>query len=779
MENIKLALQHLDKIISEQDQHAPICFQDFIKIMSVRPSRVLRNVFQVFHDMMTSYVGEGVDEYPDDPESINFINYDCSKLFVEGADHPFFADRLFANRLINQVDALKRGAQQNKIYIFDGPPGCGKSTFLNNLLKKFEEYTNTEEGFRYETVWHLASKDLGGFVESDSIPIMDRMLHLLSRSPQNILEPSCESIESCEQEEKKFLDDYTSGYLSEDFVEVPCPSHDHPILMIPKNYRRGFLDDLFQNDEFKWNLFTEKEYEWVFHDNPCTICSSLYEALLKKLKSPTKVFEMIYARPYQFNRRLGEGITVFNPGDRPMRQNVLTNPMLQTRINGLLKDSNQAKYIYSQYAKTNNGIYALMDIKSHNIERLIELHNIISEAVHKVEDIEENVNSLFMALMNPEDKKNIQDFQSFSDRIAYINIPYVLDLQTEVNIYRNIFGKHIDECFLPRVLHNFARVIISSRLKTRSDALLEWIGSPEKYRQYCDDNLQLLKMEIYTGYIPPWLTEEDRKRFTAQRRRKIIAESEFEGIIGFSGRDAIKIFNEFYSTCSKEDSLINMNALYNFFTNVRKDLARSIPSGFLDSLLHMYNYTILQEVKESLYYFNEDQISKDIQNYMFAINFEPDTEEICKYTGERIEITEDFFRSIENHLLGSKTVQARRLSFRKDVQKEYTSRTLTQEILMEEKSITKTFLFDALHERYIFNLKEKALDPFMDNKNFRMAIKDYGSDDFKTYDKRIRNDVTFLIANLCNKYRYTQQGAKEVCIYVIDNDLPKKFAATS
>jgi hypothetical protein len=64
-----------------------------------------------------------------------------------------------------------------------------------------------------------------------------------------------------------------------------------------------------------------------------------------------------------------------------------------------------------------------MDIKSHNIERLIELHNIISEGLHKVEDIEENVNSLFLALMNPEDKKNIKDFQSFSDRIVYINIP--------------------------------------------------------------------------------------------------------------------------------------------------------------------------------------------------------------------------------------------------------------------------------------------------------------------------------------------------------------------
>ena len=111
----------------------------------------------------------------------------------------------------------------------------------------------------------------------------------------------------------------------------------------------------------------------VFRDKPCTICSSIYEALLKRLRSPKEVFEMIYARPYQFNRRLGEGISVFNPGDKPMRQNVLSNPMLQSRINSLLRDSNQVKYIFSQYAKTNNGIYALMDIKSHNIERLIEL----------------------------------------------------------------------------------------------------------------------------------------------------------------------------------------------------------------------------------------------------------------------------------------------------------------------------------------------------------------------------------------------------------------------
>ena len=565
-------------------------------------------------------------------------------------------------------------------------------------------------------------------------------------------------------------------YLSGDNIEVPCPSHDNPLLMIPKHYRREFLDDLFKNDEFKWKLSTEKEYDWVFRDNPCTICSSLYEALLSRLNDPRKVLELLYARPYKFNRRLGEGISVFNPGDRPLRQYVMTNAILQRQINSILKDSNQVKYIFSQYAKTNNGIYALMDIKSHNTERLIELHNIISEGVHKVEDIEENVNSLLLAVMNPEDQKNIEGFQSFLDRVEYINIPYVMDLSTEVEIYRNIFGKHIDESFLPRVLHNFARVIISSRLNKKSDAMLEWIDHPEKYRLYCDENLQLLKMEIYTGYIPNWLLEEDRKILTAKRRRNIIGESETEGEHGISGRDSIKIFNEFFSTYAKEDKLINMSDLCKFFTKVNKEFKDAIPQGFLDSLLRMYDYTILQEVKESLYYYNEEQIALEIQNYLFASNFEIGAVATCTYTGERLEITEDFFKSIEIRLLGANAPKERREAFRKETQKEYTTRTLTQEIMVEGLPITETKVYESLHDRYVYNLKEKVLDPFLDNENFRRAIKDYQEEEFKTYDKKIRDDVTYLIENLGRKYRYSDRGAREVCMYVIDSDLAKKFA---
>jgi predicted Ser/Thr protein kinase len=759
MDNIKKAMRHIDIGDNEATHRKPISFETFLDVLITNPQATIRNVFQVFHDLFKAYVGQGVDEYPNDPESIQYVSYDCSKLLVEDADHPFFADRLFANRLVNHVAALRSGAQQNKIYIFDGPHGCGKSTFLNNLLKRFEEYANTDEGTRYETVWRLDRRQLTREGGNETASILESLFRMQQNS---------------DQQQFDTIRHMALPDSDGQFVEVPCPCHDNPLLLIPKSQRRQFLDDLFDNNEFKYTLFTDKAFEWIFHDMPCTICGSLYDALLTRLKNPAKVFEMVHAVPYTFNRRLGKGVSVFSPGDRPVKQVILTNEYLQRMINRLFSDSNQVRYIYSRYAKTNNGIYALMDIKSHNIERLIELHNIISEGVHKVEDIEENVSSLFLALMNPEDKKNIKEFQSFSDRIVYINIPYVLDLNTEVEIYRNIFGSRIDDSFLPRVLHNFARVIISSRLSLRSEAMLEWIKDPSKYSRYCDKNLQLLKMEIYTGHIPEWLSEEDRKALTAKRRRRIISESENEGRQGISGRDSIKIFNSFYTTYAKSGQLIDMSMLCKFF-HAQKELKASIPDGFLDSMLLMYDFSTLQEVKESLYYYNEEQIHRDILHYMFAVNFEPGTVETCKFTGEKVHISEELLDGFERRMLGEKIERVKLLNFRKDTQKEYTTRTLTQEIMVAGTPPTETRLFQSLKDRYVFSLKEKVLDPFLENENFRRAIKDYAEEDFRTYDKKIRDDVTFVIENLMRRYRYTEHGARAICMYVIDNDLARKF----
>jgi predicted Ser/Thr protein kinase len=761
-ESVDQALELLSKNITDSHRLKPIAFQDFLGVLKANPSQILRNIFQSFHDMIKSYVDEPEESITGDLEKLKFTNYDCTRLFVEDSINPYFPDMLFANRLMKQMEYLRHGAQQNRIYIFYGPHGCGKSTFLNNLLKKFEKYANTQEGLRYEVVWRLNVKKLQN--QDKSVMTLSTFERLIQ-----YVEAEKTAAASIKPEALTFAEGQG------DYIEIPCLSHDNPLLVIPKEQRRGVLDELIKNDEFKWRLFTEKEYEWVFKEEVCTICASIYQSLMERLGNPAAVFKMLYARPYHFNRRLGNGISVFNPGDQPLKQNVISNQMLQNKINALFQDSNVINYIGSNFARINNGIYALMDIKAHNVDRMVELHNIISEGVHKVENVEERVNSLFFALMNPEDKRNIRDFPSFDDRIQYIDIPYVLDVQTEVKIYLNIFGRHVEAGFLPMVLENFARVIICTRIGKKSLALEEWIKIPAKYKNYCDEQLMLLKMEIFSGTIPRWLDDEDVKALDKRMLKKIVAESEIYGKEGWSGRDSIKIFDQFYSQYAREDRLISMPDLCTFFKKLDAQPKRMIPTGFLSSLLRMYDYSILQQVKEALYYYNEEQIAKDIKNYISAVTADLDSVVNCIFTKEEIHVTQAFLESIENRLLAENMELKRREEIRMDVLKEYTTRTLSHEIMIEGKNIIDTRLFQSLYERYVHNLKKRVLEPFIDNENFRNAIKDFDTDKFKTHDKRIKRDVTFLMDNLASKFGYTQQGANETCIYVIDNDLANKF----
>lgn len=730
-------LNSLKKAIEKREKRKIISFYEYLELVKENPQVVLRNIFQLFHDMVKTYVGEGIDEYPDDPESIGFIKYDCSKLLVGDADNPFFADRLFANRFVRHVESLKKGSQQNRIYIFEGPHGCGKSTFMNNLLKKFEEYTETKEGQGFEITWLLDEDDQAG-------------------AKKNGAE---------KENHKKF--------------EVRCPSHDYPILLIPKNYRIRFLDKFFQNNEKMRDVLGDKEYEWIFKGEVCTICKSLFWSLFDKFGSFEKVLEKVYVCSYKFDRRLGEGISVFNPGDEPIKISAIGDRQIQEKLNSILGAGNLVKYVFSRQAKINNGIYVLMDVKSNNQDRLLELHNVISEGVHKVGEIEERINSLFLALMNPEDKRIIEEaegVESFQERIQYIKIPYVMEPQTEVKIYRSIFGEHIDRYFLPMVLENFARVIISTRMNTGSQALSDWIKDLRKYKRYCDENGLLLRMEIYSGIIPPWLSDEDKRNFTAKYRRRVVAEGEKEGSEGFSGRESIRMFNDFLSRFSEKGNLINMDNVCDFFKKMDRDCRDKIPKEFLGSLLNWYDYLVLSEIKEALYFYNKQQISEDILNFIFATNYEIGAKIKCVFTGKEFEVTKDFFKLIGGFVTGEQLTDYNVMSFVQKIQQKYVE-MLTQELKdPDKKDIAETELYKELFESYVKNLKEKVLHPFAKNDNFREAVKAFGTDEFKTFDTRLKDHVSYMIDNLIKKFNYTEQGAKEICLYVLDNGLIEKFS---
>ena len=749
------ALIHLGNDIIEKERREPLPFNDFLSLSCRKPDFVFRDIFQVIYDMLHHYVPEGIEEYPS-PDSVGFIKYDFSKLFVDGCDSPFFADRLFSNRFMNLINGFRQGTRHNLIYLFEGPPGSGKSTFLNNFLFKLEEYMRTEKGTMYNTYWHLDIEKLGGFQRFERRMMAVAEEHENKELESSIAKAGCDRLQ------------YPQKYL-----DFECPKHDHPILQIPITYRKKFLDELIPDEEFKKKLFSEKQYEWVLKDIPCSICKSLYTTLLEAVGDPLKVFDMLKARKLNYNRQFGEGISIFNPGDLIL-QRPLSNPTLQHMLTDLLKKES-VEFIYSYLAKTNNGVHALMDIKEYNIERLMNLHGIISDGVHKVELVEEQLKSFFVGLINPDDKKHYEKVPSFQDRIVTVKIPFVLDYNTEVIIYKNKFGEGIEKDFLPGVLKNVAKAIISTRMDKDSAAIKKWIKNPALYSKYLDKDNLLLKMEIYTGSIPIWMSEEDIKRFNRKKRKEIINESTKDGEKGISGRQSLNIFNTFYSRYSKKSRLIDMDMIKSFFSQKRNLQEKEIPKGFLDSLQDSYDYYILQEIKDAIYYYNKKQITNDILNYLFCVNFEVGEIKICHYTGETVEITNEYFNNFEKIFLGSACTESERILFRKNVRTEYVTKTLSQEIRIQNLDITATSQFLDVFNKYKRSLKENVLSPYHGNENFRRAIIDYDKPGFKTYDQRLKRDVKLLIENMIKKFGYTKVGAKQICLYALDKGLVKKF----
>lgn len=681
-----------------------LSFKDYLALVCEQPRRLLRNIFQVFCDMIFEYVGEGVDEYPNDPESIGFRKYDCSKLFVDGFSKPFFPDRLFANRFIAQIKHLQYGKSQNRMYIYKGPAGSGKSTFLTNLLTKFEDYTKTPNGQMFEICWDI---ELGG--------------------------------------EK---------------LTLPCPSHDHPFLLIPREQRSKFLKKLLPPSQDKEFILTDSSYEWLFEDEVCPICSAIFEALLEKLSSIEEIFQMVKVRPYKFSRQLGQGISVFNPADESPNGNFLSNSQIQEKLDRLLGPGT-VKYIYSPLAAVNNGIYVLMDIKGKNLERFGQLHNVLSEGIWKVGGLveEKAKRIIFLGTINPEDEKVVTE-SSLKDRVIIERIHYILEPATEVRTYASVYGKDIEKRFLPNVLENFARVVISTRLKLESPAIKEWISDLSRYDEYCDSNGLLLRMEIYSGIIPLWLSEEDRKRFNSKIRSKIIAEAATNGESGWSGRESIALFGEFLELY-RDQKFITMDQVVNFFKKrISKEARDRIPQGFLGSLARWYDYQVLDQAKLAAYRLNEEYVRREILDFLYAINFNVGDKIVCPYTGDEVSVTQEFFSKIVSLITG---VRQPPLDKIKSIVEECRKKCLV--IVARGEDLATSEIFREIFESYVSNLKEMAIDNI---RGVREGIAAFGTPDYPSLGEEVKLETERIIGNMVSKFHYPAAIAAQILLYAID-----------
>ena len=174
---------------------------------------------------------------------------------------------------------------------------------------------------------------------------------------------------------------------------------------------------------------------------------------------------------------------------------------------------------------------------------------------------------------------------------------------------------------------------------------------------------------------------------------------EKEGERGFSGRESIKLFGDFFSRYGSKPNLINMANVVDYFKHKigseRRD--EHIPGNFIDSLVDWYDYVVLSEVKEALYFYNKEQISEDILNFLCAVNHDPGDKVKCKFTGKEIEVTIDFFKLVGRYITGEQMGDSMALDYAQEIQQKYIE-VMAQELqgpggktITETESLSRSF----------------------------------------------------------------------------------------
>src|SRR6185437_7978860 len=153
-------------------------FEDYLSLVRRTP-HVTRNAYQRLYDMVLSH---GVEEYIDNKKKL--VRYKFFRDEAHGGRDAVFGLDVPLMRLMNVLKSAAQGyGTDRRIILLHGPVGSAKSTIVRSLKRGVEEYSRTPEGAVYTYFWNLAGplSELAGGSETFPCPMHDEPLRLIPR----------------------------------------------------------------------------------------------------------------------------------------------------------------------------------------------------------------------------------------------------------------------------------------------------------------------------------------------------------------------------------------------------------------------------------------------------------------------------------------------------------------------------------------------------------------------------------------------------------------------
>jgi len=567
-------------------------FEQYLEVVRRQP-RVTRTAYQRLYDMLLSH---GTRHYVDAKKEVTHFRFFDDP--IEGGRDAVFGLDVALMKLVSVFKSAARGyGTERRVLLLHGPVGSAKSTITRLLKKGIEAYSRTEEGALYTFVWK-------------------------PESPHGSAE----------------------GIFD---TETPCPMHEEPLTLVPRDLRPGVFADLAgpQEDGFRIPLGGEL----------CPLCRYIYRELGRKYAGDwTKIISHVQVRRMIVSEMDRIGIGTFQPKDEKNQDSTeLTGDINYRKIAQYGTDSDPRAFNFDgEFNVANRGIVEFIEVLKLDVAFLYDLLGASQE--HKIKPKKfaaTDIDEVIIGHTNEPEYLKLQNnefMEALRDRTIKIDVPYVTKLDEEYRIYQRDFNaksvpnKHI----APHTLEVAAMWAVLTRLE-----------EPKKA-----DLTLMQKMKLYSGKMLEGYTEDSVKELRKEARH--------EGMEGISPRyvqDKISnaLVSDLGGPCINPFMVMNeLESGLRHHSLISSEETKKRYRELLAEVQREYEDIVKNEVQRAISA-DEGAIAKLCANYIDNLKAYTQREKVRnKYTGQYEEPDERLMRSVEEKIGIS---ESRKDDFRKEI----------------------------------------------------------------------------------------------------------------
>lgn len=599
---------------NKENQHHQevLSFNDYMEQFEKDPRRESRPTCEYLFDMLNFYGKAEDGSY----SLFTKDHQDCQKVFGQ---------KKVQEQIIQNLINFQEEGFNNRFILLVGPNGSSKSSMVRKIMKGAEEYSETDEGAIFTFSWIFP---IDNYVKGS-------------------LGLATETAASRDLLSYAYLDDKEISAI------LPSEMKDHPLLLVPKEYRQQILDDRLQDfPEFLDHV--KKSY--LYQGDLSKRNRMIYDALLKNYKGKhNEVLKHIRVERFKISKRYSAGAVTIEPQmhvDARMQQITMDKRLAN------LPPSLQSLNLYQMSGEAvlaNRGILEFSDLLKRPLDTYKYLLTTMETGHVNLGGIVTELDIFFIGTSNEVHLaafKQHPDFNSFKGRFNFVRVPYLLNYKDEENIYKEqIDGLKDKVIFEPHSLTALCLFAVMSRLRSSQTKNFD----DKKLANIVTNMNPMEKTLFLADNIMPDKLDSESKQILLNGKADLTGEFEFEnlyeGKFGISPRDMKKII---YKLSSRHENitfveiveylqkLITKKNDYDFL-NMTPQADYHHPARFIALIKEHCINLFDQELRESLGLVDERSYEDYIKRYIENVNALIKGEKVKNMITGKFEAVDDYF----------------------------------------------------------------------------------------------------------------------------------------